>query len=177
MATLPPYPRGRREIAFHEAAHAVFGAMLGLTHVRVDVFASQPLSGFYQFDSKALKSQSVPKEEIPPEELDLAGLMWAASYVSGVMAETILHGIEVDGWLKRDCQDFRTARTLLTAGSGHDLGLYYAQCLAGHVLSANWDLVAQIAAEIQVRGWLGGEELTRTCAGREQCWASVVDRY
>lgn len=162
--SLPDYPRGRRTLCYHEAAHAVLGLLFNLPigsayifddgdgglHGKVDLTPRPPC------DTSAL---------IPRAVMEAAGVRLAAMYLGGTVAELLLHGFEARGWLGLDTPDWRNARAVLKEAFGHDLPVFYCQCVAAAVLSANWDWVRAVAEALDGAGTLSVQTVQRLCPG------------
>jgi len=182
MATLPDYQRSRQTIAFHEAGHIVLGWLVNAkTVVSAELFdAADSKKGEVLFDPSCFQDEKPPLDAVPPaqQDLEICAAILASVEVAGIMSETILHGIEVDGWLKLNTQDFRTAREILHRIFGHDFALYYVQCVARFVLVERWELVQLIAAELETKGKLDADDIDRLCAGQApQDWATLLDKW
>lgn len=159
--SLPDYPRDRRTICYHEAAHAVvallFDLPIGSAHIFDDAGG---LHGKVEITPRPPRDTAAP---IPRAVLEAAGVRLAAMYLSGTIAELLLHGFEASGWLGLDTRDWRHARTVLKEAFGHDLPLFYCQCVAAAVLSANWDWVRAVAEALDEAGTLSVQTVQRLC--------------
>lgn len=159
--SLPDYPRDRRTLCYHEAAHAVLGLLFDLPIGSAHIFDdADGLHGKVEMTPRQPQDTSAL---IPPEVMEAAGVRIAAMYVSGVIAELLLHGIEPPGWLGLDTPDWRNARAVLKEAFGHDLPLFYCQCVAAAILSENWAWVQAVADVLGDAGTLSADAVRLLC--------------
>lgn len=181
MQTLPNYHRDRRTIAFHEAGHVLFDKIMELPVISAELFDDgDERRGQVLVDPGYLQTEKPPLDGAPlsKELMETASVVWASVHVAGIISETILHGIDVNGWLKLDTHDWRIAKALLLAGFGHERALYYTQCVARYILVQRWDLVKVIADELARKGKLNTDDISRLCTGLpQQDWATLLDKW
>lgn len=177
---LPNYPRDRRTIAHHEAAHAVLCCLFGvpIRGARVDADGSGKvdLEVARHVDADAPLPRNATELEapaadadipLPSDAIELAAIRLAVMYVGGVMAELLLHGLSVSGWLALYDSDWRNARAVLTEGFGHDLPLYDCQCVAGVALVEHWAWVSAVADELDLHGAITANDIRRLKSQRD----------
>lgn len=163
-ADLPDYRRDdRRTVAYHEAGHAVLQCLLHLPMTGVEVY-DQPKDGalgIVNMDMAHIKALAteVSDIEIPRSVLESAAVNLATMFVAGAMAELKLHGLEVTGWLRLDCRDFKNARIVLCEAFGWDRPLYYCQCLATTILTEHWEWVRVVANRLETDGKISPNEI------------------
>jgi len=154
VGALPHYPRDQRTIAYHEAGHAVFCRLLNIPMARIE--AEQTGGGRVSFAGKYEDKDDL--DPLPRETLETAAVELACMYVAGVMAETVLHRVNVSGMLLLDTPDWRNAERVLLMAFNSTAPLGYCQRLARAVLREQWEQVEAIAEALLVKGSLSGDE-------------------
>ncbi len=130
----------------------------------VDNGSVDVVSGGVDLDQIAIEATAAATSdrEIPQKMLEEVSLSLSTMYVAGVMAELMLHGIEVDGRLGLwGWSDYRYARTLLRDAFNTETPLYYCQRLASAVLDENWQWVSAVAGEIEAKGQVSVDDIAR----------------
>ena len=160
LVRCPPYKRDRLTVAYHEAGHAVLCATFSLPFIGVSVFvddstAEQPADTIA--GAVRLAEYKPPPER--PEATEHDGLALAAVLVGGIQCELLLHRLPCPGWLGIATQDYTQARAALRLACGHELGLYFAQQLARHVLTTRWSAVAEVAGRLHEHGQIEAGEV------------------
>ena len=173
VVAMPGYSRDHLTICHHEAGHAVLGVLFGLPIGAVHVAGrdnqdgagaacavGEVVSGKVEL---ILPDRSEPSETIPDAALRGAGVRIAAMYMAGVMAELLLHGIEVRGLLNLDTPDWFNARAVLLEAFRHDRALYFSQYLATMALARNWDWVEAVALTVAEAGTITVDAVRSLC--------------
>lgn len=192
------YPRDRLTTAYHEAGHAVLNRLIGV-RVSSVVIGADGLSGFVELDIK----RGGVSQPSSTWMLEAAALQIAVTYVGGIAAEMLLHGLDVPPWFcfpmkynpdepypdephpdnphTEGLPDGYWARYVLRKAFNSEAPLYYCQRLARALLCEHWGWVQAVASELDEKGILDQRGVDALgvdhpgCFGRvgEEVWGEI----
>ena len=167
----PLYPRDRRTIAHHEAGHLCVSLAFQLTQDRQAASVTAGGGAVRRYDENGnarcepggVLEMTADQAENPPEYFQRQCLNWAAMFLAGHAAETLLHGQHrrITGWPKplatlagMSAPDLHNAAAFLSlAWPRHYSGpLRLAWLHAVDSLQAHWAWVQRVAGEIDQAG-------------------------
>jgi hypothetical protein len=173
-APLPSYPRDRRTIAHHEAAHAVLCCRFGIRFSGVYLYADGggkvDWDGLHSGNPDPAFSDPAPdhsldtgtdSHETSSEPLHLACVQIAVMYAAGMMAELLVQGLCPSAPLDLEIPDWQNARAVLREGFGHDRMLPDIQDLAVVFLVEHWEWISAVAAELDQHSEISEEDVRR----------------
>jgi hypothetical protein len=155
----PPPLGSWRNVAIHEAGHAVLMRHYGIDPGRAEISAdgdagyvsleSEPISvgqlsqhgdGTRMTAYISIKHGSLPKD---------SALQSAVIYLGGYQAELIAAGLTPSGLFVTSCTDTRRAKSALWDELRSELPMYWCQAQARYLLQLKWAEVLHIAASLE----------------------------
>ncbi len=156
-------------IAHHEAGHAVAALALGLSPIEETISGSKGFVSLYgtlpAMDSDVEPSKTLALEEQTALLLLLAAdalptysntdraLTIATVLMAGTQSELLLAGLDSDGLLMLQCNDFKKSVAVLRQAFGTEVPLAWCQANARAILSQRWAEVEAIVHDLMTKGF------------------------